>query len=264
MRIRRAFVTIVAVSVALTAMTSGAYASSPDKGTETEQVTTTEKATVSPPSFEQAMNERAKPNPNHNCGETGPKQKQVETLLASLGGYGTVYVDGKQSVEDCAAIKKFQKRMGIKPVAGYAGPVTYGVAKRIADSSLSKCKHSTKRETVCIDLTHQTLWILNKSGKRILGPTVVRTGMKGYATTPGTHKINVREYKHWSKPYKVWLYYWQHFHDGEGLHETTTYIHDASIGSHGCANLLPSDAKKAYDLLSYNDYIKVFGKRPGT
>jgi peptidoglycan hydrolase-like protein with peptidoglycan-binding domain len=52
---------------------------------------------------------------------TGKYQKQVETYLKKLGGFGTITVDGKQSPADCAAIKKFQKRFGIQPAAGLAG-----------------------------------------------------------------------------------------------------------------------------------------------
>lgn len=260
MRLRRAIVTIAAVTVALGVVTSGAA----HAATSGDGAATVDGAVTSAGSDSSIDYRVSKPNPNHKCGETGTHQKKVEKLLKSIGGYGTVYVDGKQSVEDCKAIKKFQKRMGIKPDAGYAGPITYGIAKRIEDSSLGKCKYSKSRKTVCVDLTHQTLWVLDKKNKRVFGPTVVRTGMKGYATTTGTHKVNVRETKHWSKPYKVWLPYWQHFHNGEGLHQTTTYLHNAKIGSHGCVNLLPSDAKKVYGLLGYNDYVKVFGKRPGT
>ena len=52
---------------------------------------------------------------------TGKYQKQVEGYLKQLGGFGSVSVDGKQSSADCAAIKKFQSRYGLKPVAGLAG-----------------------------------------------------------------------------------------------------------------------------------------------
>src|SRR5690606_13927438 len=48
----------------------------------------------------------------------GEHQRQVEAYLAQLGGFGTVTVDGVQSAADCAAIKKFQQRYGIRPAAG--------------------------------------------------------------------------------------------------------------------------------------------------
>jgi lipoprotein-anchoring transpeptidase ErfK/SrfK len=194
---------------------------------------------------------------------TGKYQKQVEGYLKKLGGYGTVKVDGKQSAADCAAIKKFQKRFGIRPAAGLAGPTTYSVAKRLASTSTSACKAKKSVTTVCIDLTHQTVWVM-KNGKVTYKPTVTRTGMKGYRTPTGTFKINKRTKKEWSNPYHVWMPYWQRFVGGIGLHQTTTYLHDGWRGSHGCVNLLSSDASSLYGKLKIGTTVKVFGRRPGT
>ena len=194
---------------------------------------------------------------------TGQYQKQVEGYLKRLGGYGTVTVDGKQSTADCAAIKKFQQRFGIQPAQGLAGPTTYDVAQRLASTNTAACGASSSGITFCLDLTHQTTWVM-KNGKVYVKPTVTRTGMKGYRTPAGTFKINKRTKKEWSDPYKVWLPYWQRFVGGRGFHQTTTYIHDKWRGSHGCANLLPQDAKTYYGIGKIGSTVKVFGRRPGT
>jgi lipoprotein-anchoring transpeptidase ErfK/SrfK len=194
---------------------------------------------------------------------TGKYQKQVEGYLKKLGGFGAVSVDGKQSAADCAAIKKFQKRYGILPAAGLAGPTTNTVAQRLAGTKTSSCKAKSSVTTVCVDLTHQTVWVM-KGGKVTYKPTVTRTGMKGHRTPTGTFKINKRTKKEWSDPYKVWMPYWQRFVGGVGLHQTTTYLHDGWRGSHGCVNLLPADAKYLYGKLKMGTTVKVFGRRPGT
>jgi lipoprotein-anchoring transpeptidase ErfK/SrfK len=194
---------------------------------------------------------------------TGKYQKQVEGYLKKLGGFGAVKVDGRQSAADCAAIKKFQKRYGIQPAGGLAGPTTVGVAKRLAATSTSACKAKRTVTTVCVDLTHQTVWVM-KGGKVYFKPTVTRTGMKGHRTPTGTFKINKRTKREWSDPYKVWMPYWQRFYGGDGLHQSTTYIHDAWRGSHGCVNLLQSDASYLYGKLKIGTTVKVFGRRPGT
>ena len=194
---------------------------------------------------------------------TGKYQKQVEGYLKRLGGFGTVKVDGKQSTTDCKAIKKFQSRYGIKPAAGTAGPTTYGVASRLANTKTSSCKASRSKTTICVDLTHQTVFVMKK-GKVYYKPTVVRTGMKGYRTPTGTYRINKRTKKEWSNPYKVWMPYWQRFVGGVGLHQTTTYLHDSWRGSHGCVNLLSYDAQKLYGVGKIGMTVKVFGRRPGT
>ncbi|MDI6100022.1 L,D-transpeptidase family protein [Actinoplanes sp. NEAU-A12] len=194
---------------------------------------------------------------------TGKYQKQVEGYLKQLGGYGAVTVDGKQSAADCAAIVKFQKRFGIQPAKGLAGPSTFDVAKRLAATKTAACKAKKSGITFCVDLTNQTTWVM-KNGKVHYKPTVVRTGMKGYRTPAGTFKINKRTKKEWSNPYEVWLPYWQRFHGGMGFHQTTTYIHDKWRGSHGCVNLLPADAKAYYNIGKYGMTVKTIGRRPGT
>ena len=194
---------------------------------------------------------------------TGEYQKAVEGYLKTLGGFGTVTVDGRQSAADCAAITKFQSRYGIQPAAGRAGPTTYAVARRLAGTSTSACYASRSVTTVCVDLTHQTVWVM-RAGTVIYRPTVTRTGMKGYATPTGTFRINRRTLQEWSDPYHVWMPYWQRFVGGIGLHQTTTYLHDGWRGSHGCVNLLGYDARTLYGMLKIGDTVKVFGRRPGT
>jgi lipoprotein-anchoring transpeptidase ErfK/SrfK len=195
--------------------------------------------------------------------QTGRYQKQVEGYLKKLGGFGSVTVDGKQSAADCAAIKRFQSRYGIRPVAGLAGPTTYGVARRLAGTKTSNCRAKKSGTTICVDLTRQTVYVM-RDGKVLVKPTVTRTGMKGYRTPTGTFKINKRTKKEWSNPYKVWMPYWQRFVGGVGLHQTTTYLHDAWRGSHGCVNLLGADAKKLYGIGRIGTTVKVYGRRPGT
>ena len=195
--------------------------------------------------------------------QTGKYQKQVEGYLKKLGGFGSVTVDGKQSAADCAAIKKFQSRYGIKPVAGLAGPTTYSVSKRLASTKTANCRASKSGTTFCVDLTNQTVFVM-KNGKVHVKPTVTRTGMKGYRTPTGTFKINKRTKKEWSNPYHVWMPYWQRFVGGVGFHQTTSYLHDGWRGSHGCINMLGSDAKAFYGIGKIGSTVKVFGRRPGT
>jgi peptidoglycan hydrolase-like protein with peptidoglycan-binding domain len=197
----------------------------------------------------------------------GDSQRAVETALAQLGGYGQVTPDGIQSAGDCAAIKKFQSRYGISPAEGRAGPTTADVARRIAASTgaseRAMCPAGAAL-TVCVDLTRQTAWAV-RDGSVVWGPTVIRTGMGGgYQTPTGTYRIYGRATREWSVPFKVWLPYWQAFNGGIGFHQTTTYIHNAAIGSHGCVNLLPADAVALWQLSTVGTTVRVFGNRPGT
>ncbi|MGH3656888.1 MAG: L,D-transpeptidase family protein [Micromonosporaceae bacterium] len=197
---------------------------------------------------------------SHGC-PTGPKQRKVETHLAAIGGFGPVTVDGEQSAEDCAAIKKFQRRYGITPSKGKAGPTTAYVARRLAATKLDTCKPKAKL-TVCVDLTHQTMWVV-RDGDVVLGPTPVRTGRPGYATPAGHYKITEKKQRTISSYYDVALPYWQRFVGDIGFHQTPSYLH-SEPGSHGCVNLLPRDAVALWKLTSVGTKVHSFGRRPGT
>ena len=192
----------------------------------------------------------------------GEYQQIVEAYLRKIGGFGPVIVDGKQSATDCAAIKKFQLRFGISPPEGRAGPTTVDVARRVGNTITQSCQAGTTT-SFCVDLSRQTVWVM-KGGKVVLGPTVTRTGMAGYRTPAGTFKVNYRNLNEWSDPYDVWMPYWQRFYGGMGFHQTTTYIHNKAIGSHGCVNLLASDAKAMWDLGAVGTRVYLFGRRSGT
>ncbi|MEU1685327.1 L,D-transpeptidase family protein [Micromonospora sp. NPDC005707] len=202
-----------------------------------------------------------KPSKSAGCPQ-GEQQRAVETYLSRLGGFGTLSVDGKQSAADCTAIKKFQRRYGISPASGRAGPTTYDVAKRLASTDTGRCRAGSGL-TFCVDLTRQTVFAM-RGGKVVMGPTVTRTGMSGYATPTGTYRVGGKNLREWSNPYEVWLPYWQRFNGGIGFHETTTYIHNSSIGSHGCVNLLHRDAVRLWELGSVGTRVVVFGHRSGT
>lgn len=244
---------------------TGASASpTPNQGRPTPRTTTRPpKPTTTPPTRKPTPKptRTASPKPASGCPQ-GERQREVETYLAKLGGFGRVVVDGRQSAEDCAAIKKFQRRYDIRPAHGRAGPTTADVARRLANTDTRKCKAGSGT-TFCVDLTLQTVWAM-RDGKVVFGPTVTRTGMPGYATPAGTYKINFRNVKEWSDPYEVWLPYWQRFVGGIGFHQTTTYLHNKSIGSHGCVNLLPGDARRLWELGKVGTRVHVMGRRPGT
>jgi peptidoglycan hydrolase-like protein with peptidoglycan-binding domain len=91
----------------------------------------------------------------------------VETYLARLGGFGMITVDGKQSAADCAAIKRFQRRYGISPVDGKAGPTTASVAARLANTDMHNPSIGSHG---CINLLHsdaEKLWQLGSVGAKV-------------------------------------------------------------------------------------------------
>lgn len=201
----------------------------------------------------------ASPAPKSSC-PTGPHQRAVETALARLGGFGKLVVDGEQSDADCKAIKKFQRRYGIYPAKGRAGPVTAQVARRLVDTDVDRCDLKSGL-TVCVDLTHQTMWAA-RDGTTVLGPTVIRTGRRGLETPSGHFTISEKKPRPISTYYKVPLPYWQRFVRDIGFHETPSYLHQGP-GSHGCVNLLHADAVQLWNLTEVGTPVHAFGRKPG-
>lgn len=204
-----------------------------------------------------------KPPATGPCAKTGPGQVAVERYLAAHPEFGKVTVDGKQDAVDCAAIKKFQLRYGVRPSVGLAGPTSGRVATRLNAVNRDKCE-PRGATTICVDLTSQTMWVL-RDGRTILGPTTIRTGRAGLATPAGHFRIGNKKKHTISTIFKVPLPYWQQFNADMGFHQTPSYLYDGgSPGSHGCINLLRRDAVALYRLTEVGTHVHVFGRKSGT
>jgi hypothetical protein len=193
------------------------------------------------------------------CASAGPGQLVVERYLAAHREYGRVKVDGRQSVADCTAIGRFQRRFGIAPAEGYAGTTTKDVAQRLGRAALGRCGTGTR---VCVDLSSQTFWMV-RSGKVVLGPTTLRSGRAGKRTPTGTFRIGTKKRMTTSSYYGTKMPYWQQFNRDIGFHETPSYLYTGP-GSHGCVNLLRRDAIALYDLTARGTTVTVLGRKPGT
>ncbi|MFE5936530.1 L,D-transpeptidase family protein [Streptomyces sp. NPDC056470] len=193
---------------------------------------------------------------------TGPHQKQVERFLG-------LKVDGKQSSADCKAIQSFQRKHGITPTMGYAGPLTWRTMNTMLEQKAAgknpnkagKCP-TNKGRIACVDLTRQLSWI--QDGKKLkYGPVPVRTGKNGTETRTGAKKIYWRKINHWSTLYHVSMPYSQFFDGGQAFHSTTKSMWNPP-GSGGCVNMRPADAKAYWNLLRNGDDVYVYGRKPGT
>ncbi|EXG79508.1 hypothetical protein [Cryptosporangium arvum] len=109
-----------------------------------------------------------------NCARTGPGQARVEQYLSGqTARFGPITMDASQDASDCAAIKKFQAAVGLTTVTGFADEATAQIADRLYQSTAAACGADVDATTVCVDLSHQTLWVM-KSGSVVFAPVVVR------------------------------------------------------------------------------------------
>jgi hypothetical protein len=189
---------------------------------------------------------------------TGPYQRQVERWLK-------LKVDGKQSARDCAAIRAFQTKEGIKPNTGFAGPVTWArmqlMSAKKKPNAAGKCPVRSYR-VACVDLTRQLTWV--QKGKKVLwGPVPMRSGRAGYRTRTGWFKVYWKHKSHWSTLYNTPMPYSQFFSGGEAFHAIYGSIYDPN-GSYGCVNLRLADARSLWNVTKTGDHVYVWGRRAGT
>lgn len=199
------------------------------------------------------------------CGRTGPGQARVENYLQTqTTRFGQVIVDAKQDSVDCVAIKKFQASVGLALVTGFADEQTAEVADRLARSAPASCHAAVSATTVCVDLTHQTLWVM-RGGSVIFSPAVVRSGAKSLVTPSGDFAVTEKKQVLVSSEYQTPLPYWERFHADLGIYATETSLYaTADPGSNGCVNMLSSDAQKLYSLTRVGTPVHVFGHKAGT
>ncbi|MEU6842536.1 L,D-transpeptidase family protein [Streptomyces sp. NPDC046716] len=190
--------------------------------------------------------------------KTGPYQRQVERWLKRKA-------DGKQSPADCRAIRAFQTKQGIRPNAGFAGPVTWGrmraISARKNPNAAKKCPTRAYR-LACVDLPRQLMWV-SKGKKIVYGPVPIRSGRAGNRTRTGWHKVYWRHKNHWSSIYNSPMPYSQFFSGGQAFHGIYGNVYSPP-GSRGCVNLRLSDAKRLWGVLKGGDRVYVWGRKPGT
>ncbi|MEU9283324.1 L,D-transpeptidase family protein [Streptomyces sp. NPDC048275] len=189
---------------------------------------------------------------------TGPYQRQVERWLK-------LKVDGKQSASDCRAIRAFQKRHGINPSIGFAGPTTWAHMQLLSakknPNAAGKCPVRSYR-VACVDLARQVTWV--QKGKKVLwGPVPMRSGRAGHRTRTGLFKVYWRHKNHWSTLYNNPMPYSQFFSGGQAFHAIYGSIYNPN-GSWGCVNLRLADARSLWSVLKKNDRVYVWGRRAGT
>ncbi|MGW7609415.1 L,D-transpeptidase family protein [Streptomyces sp. NPDC054766] len=191
-------------------------------------------------------------------GRRGPYQRQAERWLK-------LKVDGKQSVADCRAIRAFQKKHGIKPVTGIAGPVTWArmriLSARNAPHVTRGCPARSYR-VACVDLTHKITWVQQR-GRILYGPVPMRSGGAGHRTRTGWFRIFWKHRYHWSTLYNTPMPYAQFFSGGQAFHAVRGSIRTVG-GSMGCVNLRLADARALWKVLRTRDRVYVWGRRPGS
>lgn len=188
---------------------------------------------------------------------TGPYQWQLEERLKRPQ-------DGTMSEQDCLAIRRLQKQLGIEPANGNADQKTYRLllvndVKKDPDAR-RQCPVRSFRVT-CVDLSRQVLWV-QVGRKLVFGPVPIRSGREGLETRTGWQRVYDKRRTFFSTIYDgAPMPYSQFFNGGQALHGTYKDLFES--GSGGCLNMYVKDAKRLYRLLGIGDRLFIYGrKRP--
>lgn len=198
------------------------------------------------------------------CALDGPAQRQVEDYLAAHPQYGPVSTDGKQSDQDCAAIKKLQARWDMATTSGSADALTGRVVNLVRSARIANCPGTDQGLLVCVDLTTQTMWVL-RDGAIVLGPTIIRSGRDGEETPTGRFTITEKKEYTVSTIANTPMRQWQHLRNGYGFHQAWRYLHDPAVpGSAGCVNMTRQDAEDLFRLTDIGTQVRIFGRKANT
>ncbi|GAA1702661.1 L,D-transpeptidase [Fodinicola feengrottensis] len=201
--------------------------------------------------------------PTGPCARPAPLQSDVVAYLTTSYGqqFGPVTASSPQPAI-CQAITKFQQWAQVPTTNGVADAVTAKVARDLAATDLSSCK-ATDAPTVCVDLTHQILWVAT-AGKVTFGPVPVRTGKAEDATPIGSFEVGQKKAYTISTEYNVPLPFWTQFYKDFGLHaaDVDSPLYATNVrGSHGCVNMLLRDAQSLFGITKIGTPVHVWGKK---
>ncbi|MGC8863404.1 MAG: L,D-transpeptidase [Armatimonadota bacterium] len=88
--------------------------------------------------------------------------------------------------------------------------------------------------------------VFHFSGGKLRNVFTCSTALPGYDLKAGSYRIYLKQKKHWSKKWEVWMPHSMFFHAGYALHATTVIRRLGRPASHGCIRLHPRDAEKLY------------------
>jgi hypothetical protein len=191
------------------------------------------------------------PEPEPTKGES-EGTRALQERLADLGFLREDAVDGRPGPQTSSAVVAFQKWAGLAR-DGVAGPVTRA---RLAEADRPSPIGSGSGRRAEVLLDRQVTLVID--GDRVTRVLDVSTGKPGFETPVGSWRVERKEVRSWSVPYKVWLPWASYFVGGVAFHEYPDV--PPFPASHGCVRVPRWDAKWLYDQLPNGTPVTVIGQ----
>lgn len=140
-------------------------------------------------------------------------------------------------------------------VAGLAAPGVAQAAPETQPQQAGKTVPGTQCDTqarACLSLGKNKAWLI-KNGRISYGPVAITSGMPGYETPKGKHKVLWKNIDHWSSAYDAPMP-WSVFFTSTGI-----AFHEESLSeeSHGCIHLSKKSAATFFNALRTDDMVHV-------
>jgi lipoprotein-anchoring transpeptidase ErfK/SrfK len=178
------------------------------------------------------------PSAPPSSGAESDDTRILQQRLAGLGFLPGDAVDGKAGPRTTSAVVAFQKWAGLQR-DGVTGPTTRAAldaAVRPTPIALG----TGKRIELLLD--RQVALVID--GAAVTRTLDVSSGKPGFETPVGSWKVQRKEQRSWSVPYKVWLPWASYFVGGVAFHEYPEV--PPTPASHGCVRVRSWDAQWLY------------------
>lgn len=189
----------------------------------------------------------APPAPGGQSNET----RVLQLRLDELGFLTREAVDGRAGPRTTSAVVAFQKWSGLAR-DGNAGPATLA-ALASASRPTPVTRGTGHRVEVLLD--RQLTLVID--GDRVTRVLDVSTGKPGFETVTGSYRVERKEDRSWSVPYKVWLPWATYIVGGYAFHEYPDV--PPQPASHGCVRVPRWDAEWLYREIPLGTLVTVLG-----
>jgi hypothetical protein len=109
----------------------------------------------------------------------------------------------------------------------------------------NECLAVVPADCFIVSKNDQKVWWF--AGGKLKDVLVCSTAGPEYHLHDGWFRIYLKELKHWSREWEVWMPHTMFFFEGHAFHATTVIRRLGTAASHGCVRLHPRDATRIYE-----------------
>lgn len=204
-------------------------------------------------------------------GQTSAGVKALQRRLIKADVLGSQYATGYFGPKTTAAVKRFQRRVGLsasgrvtrttwRKLVQRTGTIRISSSSSVSGSSSGRidARCRTSGRVLCIDKTRDKLYYLNNS--QVIKTMDARFGCARTRTREGRFSVFRKSRHHYSSIYKTPMPYAMFFSGGQAVHYSADFAARGYNGcSHGCVNIRSrSGISYIYSRIRIGDRVIVY------